>query len=47
MQDLMAKLAKLESTWQRGAILADQQPGQQAPLTGDAVLARILDPTQE
>ena len=45
MQDLMAKLAAMENRMQGAAIQLDQQPGQQGPLTGQDVLARILDPT--
>lgn len=47
MQDLMAKLAAMEKRLQGAAIRTDQQPGQQGPLTGQDVLARILDPTIE
>lgn len=47
MQDLMAKLASMENRLQGAAIKTDQQPGQQATLTGQDVLARILDPTIE
>lgn len=47
MQDLMAKLAAMENRLQGAAIRTDQQPGQQGPLTGQDVLARILDPTIE
>lgn len=47
MQDLMAKLAAMETRLQGAAIQNDQQPGQQGPLTGQDVLARILDPTIE
>lgn len=47
MQDLMAKLAAMENRLQTNAILNDQQPGQQSALTGQDVLARILDPTIE
>lgn len=47
MQDLMAKLAAMETRLQGAAIQHDQQPGQQGPLTGQDVLARILDPTKE
>lgn len=47
MQDLMAKLAAMESRLHNNAILNDQQPGQQGTLTGQDVLARILDPTIE
>ena len=47
MQDLMAKLSAMESRMQNSAILNDQQPRQQGPLTGQDVLARILDPTSE
>lgn len=47
MQDLMAKLASMENRLQGAAIKTDQQPGQQGPLTGQDVLARILDPTIE
>lgn len=47
MQDLMAKLAAMETRLQGAAIQSDQQPGQPGPLTGQDVLARILDPTNE
>lgn len=47
MQDLMSKLAAMENRLQTNAILNDQQPGQQSALTGQDVLARILDPTIE
>ena len=47
MQDLMAKLAAMENRMQGAAIQLDQQPGQQGPLTGQDVLARILDPSIE
>ena len=47
MQDLMSKLAAMETRLQNNAILNDQQPGQQGALTGQDVLARILDPTIE
>lgn len=47
MQDLMAKLSAMENRIQGAAIQLDQQPGQQGPLTGQDVLARILDPTIE
>ena len=47
MQDLMAKLSAMENRMQGAAIQLDQQPGQQGPLTGQDVLARILDPTIE
>ena len=47
MQDLMAKLSAMENRMQGAAIQLDQQPGQQGPLTGQEVLARILDPTIE
>ena len=47
MQDLMAKLAAMENRMQGAAIQLDQQPGQQGPLTGQDVLARILDPNIE
>lgn len=47
MQDLMTKLAAMENRLQTNAILNDQQPGQQGVLTGQDVLARILDPTIE
>lgn len=47
MQDLMAKLSAMENRIQGAAIQLDQQPGQQGALTGQDVLARILDPTIE
>lgn len=43
--DLMARIQQLESSMHRSAILTDQQPGQMDALTGEKVLARILDPT--
>lgn len=45
VQDLMAKLVSMENRLQNAAIQTDQQPGQQHTLTGEDVLARILDPT--
>ena len=47
MQDLMAKLSAMENRLQSSAIMNDQQPGQQGALTGQDVLARILDPNIE
>lgn len=47
MQDLMAKLAAMETRLQGAAIRTDQQPVQQQTLTGQDILARILDPTME
>ena len=44
VQDLMAKLASLESKLVGQSINQDQQPGQEERLTGEAVLAQILDP---
>lgn len=44
MQDIMAKLAALEGRLTTAAINQDQQPGQQGQLTGEQVLANILDP---
>lgn len=44
VQDLMSKLASLESKLVGQAINLDQQPGQEERLTGEAVLAQILDP---
>lgn len=47
IQDLMTKLAAMETRLQNNAILNDQQPGQQGALTGQDVLARILDPNMD
>ena len=44
MQDLMAKLAALEGRLTTAAINQDQQPGTGDQLTGEQVLAQILDP---
>lgn len=44
MQDLMAKLAALEGRLTTAAINQDQQPGTGDQLTGEQVLAKILDP---
>lgn len=44
MQDLMEKLAALEGRLTTAAINQDQQPGTGDQLTGEKVLARILDP---
>lgn len=44
VKDLLAKLASLESKLVGQAINQDQQPGQEERLTGEAVLAQILDP---
>lgn len=48
VKDLLAKLASLESRLESRlvgqAINQDQQPGQEERLTGEAVLAQILDP---
>lgn len=44
MQDLMAKLAALEGRLTTAAINQDQQPGTGEQLTGEKVLAQILDP---
>lgn len=44
MQDLMAKLAALEGRLTTAAINQDQQPGTGDQLTGEKVLAQILDP---
>lgn len=44
MQDLMAKLAALEGRLTTAAINQDQQPGEGDQLTGEKVLAQILDP---
>ena len=47
MQDLMAKLAALENSLRTHAINRDQQPGQEDRLTGEQVLANIIDPRQK
>ena len=44
MQDLMEKLAALEGRLTTAAINQDQQPGTGDQLTGEKVLAQILDP---
>lgn len=44
VQDLLEKLSSLESKLVGQAINQDQQPGQEERLTGEAVLAQILDP---
>ena len=44
MQDLMEKLAALEGRLTTAAINQDQQPDTGDQLTGDKVLAQILDP---
>ena len=46
MQDLMSKLAEMEKRFAGRAINQDQQPGQEDRLTGEKVLANILDPRQ-
>lgn len=47
MQDLMAELAALKNSLHTAAINRDQQPGQEDRLTGEQVLANILDPRQK
>lgn len=44
MQDLMAELAALKNSLHTAAINRDQQPGQEDRLTGEQVLANIIDP---
>ena len=47
MQDLMAELAALKNSLHTAAINRDQQPGQEDRLTGEQVLANIIDPRQK
>lgn len=47
MQDLMAELAALKNSLHTAAINRDQQPGQEDRLTGEQVLANILDPREK
>ena len=47
MQDLMAELAALKNSLHTTAINRDQQPGQEDRLTGEQVLANIIDPRQK
>lgn len=44
VKDLMAKLTSMEQQLTRNSINNDQQPEQQDVLTGEKVLAQILDP---
>lgn len=46
MQDLFAKIAALETKLSANAINNIQQPEQAAGLTGEQVLAKILDPRE-
>ena len=43
--DIMAQLQALTGQLQRGAIRNDNQPPQAPPVSGEDVLARIIDPT--
>lgn len=47
MQDLFAKIAALETKLSANAINNIQQPEQAAGLTGEQVLAKILDPREK
>ena len=47
MQDLMAEIAALKNSLHTAAINRDQQPGQEDRLTGEQVLANIIDPRQQ
>jgi hypothetical protein len=47
MQDIMAELAALKNSLHTAAINRDQQPGQEDRLTGEQVLANIIDPRQK
>lgn len=47
MQDLMAELAALKNSLHTAAINRDQQPGQEDRLTGEQILANIIDPRQK
>lgn len=44
VEDLLAKLTNLENQLSRRSINTDEQPEQQDQLTGEKVLAQILDP---
>lgn len=46
MQDLMDRLAKMEKRFTTASINSDQQPAQQDVLTGEKVLANIIDPRE-
>lgn len=47
MKDIMAELASLKNSLHTAAINRDQQPGQEDRLTGEQVLANIIDPRQK
>ena len=47
MQDLMADIAALKNSLHTAAINRDQQPGQEDRLTGEQVLANIIDPREK
>ena len=47
MKDIMAELASLKNSLHTAAINRDQQPGQEDRLTGEQVLANIIDPKQK
>ena len=47
MKDIMAELAALKNSMHTAAINRDQQPGQEDRLTGEQVLANIIDPRQK
>ena len=47
MKDIMAELAALKNSLHTAAINRDQQPGQEDRLTGEQVLANIIDPRQK
>lgn len=47
MKDIMTELAALRNSLHTAAINRDQQPGQEDRLTGEQVLANIIDPRQK
>ena len=47
MKDIMAELAALKNSLHTAAINRDQQPGQEDRLTGEQVLANIIDPRKK
>lgn len=47
MKDIMAELAALKNSLHTAAINRDQQPGQEDRLTGEQVLANIIDPREK
>lgn len=47
MKDIMEELAALKNSLHTAAINRDQQPGQEDRLSGEQVLANIIDPRQK